>query len=115
MTETAQMEATQAAPAGDGGDGCFAALLAALADQLEEARQGRLEAVAETGRRVQALLDEVRRRGLDLDPDQQEQLVRLHDRVGLTLTQQQREVAEALQRLRKGRKTLRAYDRAAEA
>jgi hypothetical protein len=114
MSDTLEMETARADAEGGTEAECFGALVSALAEQIEHARQGRLEAVAETGRRVQALLEDVQGRGVQLDPDQQKRLLKLHDRVGLALAHQQREVGEALQRVRQGRKTLCAYDHAAD-
>jgi len=98
--------------AGDGPAPCasrFQALTRALTDQLDAARRGRLERVAELAQRVDALLAGAREAGPALSDADRQRLLDLHGQVRLTLAQQQTELAGRRQRLKQGKRGARAY------
>jgi hypothetical protein len=88
------------------------ALLRVLADQLDAARRGDLEALAAASRRAGSLLGDAARNGPPLGPEGRARALALHRQAALLVAQQKEEVAQALARLRRGRRTLRAYRRA---
>ncbi|MEA3367844.1 MAG: hypothetical protein U9R68_07005 [Planctomycetota bacterium] len=99
-------------PAGDGPAPCasrFQALARALTDQLDAARRGRLERVAELAQRVDALLAGAREAGAALSDADRRRLLDLHGQVRLTLAQQQTELARRRERLKRGKRGARAY------
>ncbi|MFO8012984.1 MAG: hypothetical protein R6X20_06720 [Phycisphaerae bacterium] len=99
--------------AADGGscsaDATFHALACALTDQLDAARRGRVEEVAALADRVDALLAEARRTRAALSEAERRTLLDLHGQVRLALAQQQMELADRRERLRRGKRGTRAY------
>jgi len=87
----------------------FGALAQALTDQLDAARRGRLEEVSALSQRVDALLAEARGARPALSEADRQTLLDLHGRVRLALVQQQTELAGRRDRLRRGKRSARAY------
>ena len=110
MTHAASNRATGAAatPPGDGAD-LFAALVQALADQLDAARHGRLDRVIESMERADALIEQARAAGHPASPACRRKLQRLHDQVRLCLAQQHDELGRRRKQLARGKGTLRTY------
>ena len=98
-----------AAGPGDVADRLFGEVLESLAVQLERARRGDVDAVADLACRTSDALARARREGLRPDPECRRRMLDLHDRIALALAQQKDEVARARVRLARGTRSLRAY------
>jgi hypothetical protein len=98
-----------AGPDGSPAAGSFQALAQALADQLEAARTGRLDRVEELAGRVDALLADARRAGVQASDADRRRLLDLHARVRLALAQQQDELGRRHRLVRRGKRGTRAY------
>jgi len=98
-----------AAGPGDAAERLFGEVLDALAAQLERARQGDVDAVADLARRTGDALARARREGLRPDPECRRRMLDLHERIALVLAQQKDEVTRARARLARGTRSLRAY------
>jgi hypothetical protein len=91
----------------------LAALADALADQLDAARRGHLDRVAESMERADALIREVRSAGCTASPACRRNLRRLQDQIRLCLAQQQDELVRRRAHLKRGKGTLHTYREAA--
>ncbi len=104
--------APQPEPAGAAARDALQRLEEALARQLQDARRGDLQAVADAARRVDGLLEGLRRHQQALAAEELDWLKRiaeLHRRVRLIVAQGRQEALQQMQRTSRGRKTLRAY------
>jgi len=112
MTRTANDAAAGPATTRRDETDLFAALVQALADQLDAARRGRLGWVVASMERADALLERVRASGEAPSPACRRTLRHLHKQVRLCLAQQHDELLRRRRQLAQGKGTLRAYRRA---
>ncbi len=102
------MRGTQA-NANSNGERMLAKLLDVLAEQVRLAKSGELEKAALFTDEAERLLDGISRLAVPTDRATGQRICRLYKELCLTFATEKSQLAEKINRLRKGRKSLRVY------